>query len=435
MTEQSQQNNGVKNSSQRIRELVVLLFIFLICGYIFSSCTSQIKEKPEHESAYKPLIPDVVADDMKDVDFSSFKHTDRHGTLPCLLCHQRNEESPKPRFSSHTPCAGCHTEQFKDKGHPICVICHTNTESGDLKPFPPMRSFNVQFNHASHLKETNCAACHKSQGASMVIPSGVNAHATCFQCHTSDKLVGEKNIGSCSTCHQAGTPNRINDSVQNVGFNFAHSKHSGVNCQSCHSTASGNQMSAINVSMHAGQANSCATCHNGGKAFGANDFSDCRRCHQEVAGAKSFGIKFEHSQHINKTNCAACHKSGGSGATFSVPNGQAAHTTCFQCHSPMKGGGSFTTSKCFQCHVAGGTNNISPSPQSIAGNFNHTKHNALDCKSCHIASGGNMNAPTVAMHKASKSGLNCASCHNNQKAFGEDFANCKKCHTDGKFKF
>lgn len=421
---------------KRLQEAIVLSFFCLIAGYFLASCTSSVQEKKPTESPFKPLPETLeITDTMDSVDFSKFNHDSvKHKNVPCLLCHQQTDGETKPKFASHTPCAGCHTPQFKDETHPICAVCHTGQGTADLKPFPAMKSFKANFNHTAHFKETNCATCHKPQGTGMTVPAGGNAHANCFQCHTSDKIVGERNIGSCSTCHEAGTPNRITDSTRNIGFNFDHAKHSSQNCNSCHNAGSGNQMSAITVSMHSGAANSCATCHNEKKAFGANDFSDCRRCHQEVANARSFGIKFNHSVHA-KNNCATCHKSGSSGVNFSVPNGEIAHKTCFQCHSPTKGGGSFTNSKCFSCHQVNGSNNISPSPQIIAGNFKHTAHSFLECSSCHTTSGGKMNAPLVAMHKTSKSGLSCVTCHNNDMAFGEDFANCRRCHTGSNFRF
>lgn len=439
MMERIKQKRITQQQKIQWLKMIVLSIFLLGFGYIFPACTSSVQEKkPVTESPFQPL-PEVVkaTDKMEDVDFSRFSHDGpRHQTVPCLMCHQRNEESVHPKYPSHAVCSGCHTPQFEDKTHPICVICHTEQGSEKVKPFPQMKSFRVEFNHTAHFKETNCATCHKVQGVGMTVPAGSNAHETCFQCHTSDKVVGEKNIGNCSTCHVAGTANRIVPAMQNIGFNFAHAKHSGLGCNSCHSPAgSGNKMSEINVAMHSGQANSCATCHNNQRAFGASNFSDCRRCHQEVGGARSFGVKFNHSDHIGKANCATCHKSSGNGATFTVPNGQTAHTTCFQCHQPMKDSGSFTSGKCFQCHQIGGTNDIKPSPSTIAGNFSHTKHKGMDCNSCHTNKGGQMQAPTVAMHKASKTGLNCASCHNNQKAFGEDFTNCKRCHTGGNFKF
>ncbi|HQU86180.1 MAG TPA: cytochrome c3 family protein [Pyrinomonadaceae bacterium] len=431
MKQQKQHKKALKPNSLRLRELVVLIGFCLMIGYFAVSCTSTVQEKKAPEDPFKPLDPEQVFSDMTNLDFKTFKHTEgRHSTVPCLLCHQRNEESPKPRFASHQICAGCHAQQFKDQRHDICSICHSNVETGEVKKFPSLTTFKMEFNHSAHLKLTNCATCHKTAGANMAIPSGVNAHETCFQCHTSDKMVGEKSIGSCSTCHEPGKPNRISAEFTNVGFNFSHTRHGKLNCQECHGS-SGNAMSKINVGMHSGANNNCATCHNGQRAFGATNFSDCRKCHTEVQSA-AFGIKFSHDVH-SKTNCATCHKQGGSGATFTIPNTQTAHNTCFQCHSPMKGGGSFTDGKCFTCHQSGSKNNIAPPPQTIGGNFNHKKHSGFDCDSCHTSQKGQMSAPTVAMHRQVKSGFSCVNCHNNEVAFGENFANCKRCHTNSKF--
>jgi c(7)-type cytochrome triheme protein len=438
MTLRAKQEKSGCRRRRRAQELVVIAFVCLtLVGFLFS-CGGQTEEKKETETPLPPLPENIVATDlMENVDFSKFKHdSPRHGTVPCLLCHQQNEESVPPKFSSHASCIGCHAPQFKDNSHPICVICHTEPNSEKLKPFPPMTSFKANFNHTAHFKETNCATCHQTEsGGGITVPTRGAAHATCFQCHTSDKIVGEKNIGSCVTCHEPGAANRVVDSTKNVGFNFDHARHAGVSCASCHDPqGAGNQMSAIAVSMHAGAPNSCATCHNEKRAFGANDFSDCRKCHQEVANARSFGVRFNHDVH-RKTNCATCHKTGVGGVNFTVPNGEAAHANCFQCHSPNTKSGSFTTSRCFTCHQVGGGNNISPSPRLIAGNFSHRKHEFLDCNSCHTTAGGEMSAPMVVMHKPAKATtVSCASCHNNETAFGEDFSNCRKCHTGDNFK-
>ena len=85
-------------------------------------------------------------------DFSTFSHLyAQHARLPCLLCHRRPTNSPEPNFSGHSPCAGCHAEQFANASSPICAICHANTQSGALKPFPRLESFTVAFDHATHM--------------------------------------------------------------------------------------------------------------------------------------------------------------------------------------------------------------------------------------------------------------------------------------------
>lgn len=407
----------------------------LLAAIFVAACSSDIQEKPKTESAFKPLPEDLAATDtMDDVDFSKFNHDGRHGSVPCLMCHVRDEGQTRPKFSSHATCTGCHTKQFEDDTHPICSTCHTGPQTAELKTFPQMTSFRANFNHTAHFKEGSCSTCHSQSGSRMTVPHGANAHSTCFQCHTEDKIVGERNIGSCATCHEAGPANRITVPVSDAHVSFSHTKHTALNCTNCHSpVGGGNKMSVITVAMHSKVANSCSTCHNDKRAFGANDFSDCRKCHTEVQAIRSFGVRFSHDQH-KKQNCATCHKAG-QGINFTVPNGEAAHNTCFQCHSPMKGGGSFTSGRCFTCHQPGGTNNIQPAARFIAGNFRHEKHGFLDCDSCHTQTNGKMNLPAVAMHKAAKSGTSCASCHNNEMAFGEDFANCKRCHTGGDFKF
>ncbi|MBX3297911.1 MAG: hypothetical protein KF736_00440 [Acidobacteria bacterium] len=420
--------------SKRIQTAVTAGFALFLAGYLLAACTPAIVEKKVQESPFKPLPDSLVSTNaMEDVDFSRFRHdSERHRDVPCLLCHQQKDSAQRPQFSSHTPCAGCHAPQFADNEHPICTICHTAKGTSELKHFPSIRSFTAEVEHSAHFKETACSTCHKPTGKGMSVPAGAGAHATCFQCHTQDKVVGERNIGSCSTCHQQGRPERLSSGATNVGFNFEHAKHRNVSCDSCHATTSDRAPVKIQVAMHSNAANSCATCHNGKRAFGASSFADCRRCHSEMPAGRSFGVDFDHGKHASQ-NCAVCHKTGG--VNFSVPNGQAAHTTCFQCHSPSKATGSvFTAGRCFVCHRPGGNNDIKASNPVIPGNFSHTKHAGFDCDSCHNKVGGKMDVPIPVMHRPSGQKMGCAACHNNEIAFGEDFSSCKRCHTGGKFR-
>src|SRR5215213_2494082 len=86
-----------------------------------------------------PVLP-AEAEQMEmppGLDFSKFGHTNpQHARLPCLLCHQRTDNSARPRRPGHTPCAGCHAQQFADPASPICTICHTSPPSPALKGFP-----------------------------------------------------------------------------------------------------------------------------------------------------------------------------------------------------------------------------------------------------------------------------------------------------------
>ncbi|MEO8574219.1 MAG: cytochrome c3 family protein, partial [Pyrinomonadaceae bacterium] len=231
----------------------------------------------------------VIANEPASQDFSKFPHgTAQHTRLPCLVCHVRSDNSAAPKMPGHIPCSSCHAQQFAEgNSSPICSICHTAT---DVKRFPALRSFNAVFDHGKHLRQTNCATCHKpsSRGVALSIPSRTSAHVTCFQCHGPQTMAGGKNIGSCSTCHQNGSLRRTPETAKGFRVNFSHSEHArkGLSCSECHTVrpgaGRGSQVTAPIASMHfaAGGVKSCAACHNDQRAFGADNFTNCRRCHE-----------------------------------------------------------------------------------------------------------------------------------------------------------
>ena len=227
------------------------------------------------------------------LDYGKFQHSSRnHSRLPCLLCHRREDNSPRPKRpggSSHLPCAGCHAQQFSDSGSPICTICHTDVKSGALKPFPRLQSFSMKFDHSRHLNMggVNCSTCHRPAraGVALSIPSGFNAHVTCFRCHTSRAQSGGRDISSCGTCHQLGGYSRTPELAQAFRVSFNHSKHQKVACTECHQVRTGmpqrRQVTAPEPLNHhaTGRGQSCMTCHDGKRAFGGDDFTACKRCH------------------------------------------------------------------------------------------------------------------------------------------------------------
>ncbi len=220
-------------------------------------------------------------------DYSKFKHSNpMHARMPCLLCHKRDSNSPTMKYSGHLPCAGCHKQQF-DQGNksPICTICHTAT---GVKRFPTLRSFDARFEHSKHFRLTPCATCHKPtrRGAGYSILQRANSHRTCFQCHSA---AASNKMASCDLCHKPGRPPRaISANARAYSTTpFRHSAHlRSMNCDSCHTIfvgmARGRQVSSPTAKMHFASArdNSCASCHNNKRAFGGDDFNDCKRCHQ-----------------------------------------------------------------------------------------------------------------------------------------------------------
>ena len=180
-------------------------------------------------------------------DFSRFTHTnEQHARLPCLLCHQRTDNSARPRRPGHTPCAGCHTQQFAEPASPICTVCHTAPPSPALKGFPPLRTFNARFDHATHTRggaRTNCATCHRpsQRGVALSIPAGAGAHATCFQCHTPGAQAAGRDISSCGACHRLGRYARTPETAPAYRVNFSHAAHTskGLSCAECHTVRAG----------------------------------------------------------------------------------------------------------------------------------------------------------------------------------------------------
>jgi len=229
-------------------------------------------------------------------DFSKFLHSSpNHARMPCLLCHRRESNSPRPNLpggSGHAPCAGCHAQQFANNESPICTICHTDARSGAIKSFPQLKSFRVNFDHARHLNMNGvaCARCHRPArgGVALSIPSGFNAHSTCYGCHTPRARSGSRDISSCGTCHKLGGYRRTPSWTTAFRLNFSHAKHGAsqkLNCDDCHQVKpglpQGRQVTAPEAANHhaSGRTQSCMTCHDGKRAFGGDDFTVCKRCH------------------------------------------------------------------------------------------------------------------------------------------------------------
>src|SRR5688572_18204464 len=119
----------------------------------------------KHKTILRILLSFVclfVAQTNYSQNYSQFKHDNKdHARLPCLLCHHRENNSAQPTLpgkASHAPCTGCHAQQFANPASEMCAICHTDAQSGKMKSFPPLRSFNVRFDHAKHAG-ASCATC------------------------------------------------------------------------------------------------------------------------------------------------------------------------------------------------------------------------------------------------------------------------------------
>ena len=297
MTDQCRRNMPGRRISGTGGKLFVIVVALVSYSFYFAACGGGKPEEAIQEAATPDPIaqPTAVKFDFPDKDYSKFDHqSEQHVRLPCLVCHTTEGESAKVKFTGHIPCSSCHVEHFEQKDHAICSICHTDNQTGEMKSFPRLTSHNARFSHSIHRPHANCATCHSptDRGIGFSVPARANAHSTCFQCHGSNTEIAKaevakgKNIDNCSTCHQTGRPDAAWQPATYSG-SFSHAKHSGkgMNCSSCHTVLAGGgsrQVTAPVTAMHlaSGRAQSCATCHNGKRAFGGEDFTNCKRCHQ-----------------------------------------------------------------------------------------------------------------------------------------------------------
>ncbi len=230
---------------------------------------------------------------------TKFSHSlPQHASRDCNSCHRREDNSPRPRLPGHKACTDCHIQEFVTQGGTLCANCHTSLEGGDppLKAFPGLTGFNMRFDHASHAAgagrpEQGCASCHSPvrRGVALTIPAGANAHGNCYSCHTPNARGPAGDISSCSTCHAPGGYSRTPTGSRAYAVSFSHATHGarqGLRCDECHQVRAGagqgRQVTAPRPTQHfgSGRAQTCMTCHNNRRAFGGDDFNDCKRCHK-----------------------------------------------------------------------------------------------------------------------------------------------------------
>jgi hypothetical protein len=286
-----------------------LTILFLICALALfdSPHSSAVVEKRTTTLTINSYVAIAFAQDYSKFSHSSPReHADLMGRSNCVSCHRRSDSSPMPRLPVHKDCTGCHLVQFTaatSSDNPICTICHTrdglNSPNPPTKSFSGLSSFNAKFDHAQHLLGVEsarpgegCAACHipAGRGVSETIPARLNAHQTCYQCHSPGKQAS--NFSSCGSCHDIGRYSRTSIIARAYRVGFSHADHGArkrLSCETCHKIKGrglpqARQVSSILAAQHyaSPRAQSCKTCHNDKRNFGDTGpgFTDCIRCHK-----------------------------------------------------------------------------------------------------------------------------------------------------------
>jgi c(7)-type cytochrome triheme protein len=277
----------------RVRLCVLLCLVALPCVFAFG----RLAPAPSHSVA--AAAPPAAPAPVQQGGTTKFSHSvPKHTEVGCASCHQREDNSPRPRMPGHKACTDCHIQEFVTRGGTMCANCHTNLEGGNppVKAFPGLASFNMRFDHASHMAggarpEQGCASCHRParRGVALTIPAGASAHDNCYSCHTPQARGSAGDISSCSTCHAQGGYRRTSAGSRAYSVSFSHATHGarqGLRCDECHrvmaGAGQGRQVTAPRPTQHFGaaRAQTCMTCHNNRRAFGGDDFGDCKRCHK-----------------------------------------------------------------------------------------------------------------------------------------------------------
>ncbi|HST53397.1 MAG TPA: cytochrome c3 family protein [Pyrinomonadaceae bacterium] len=234
------------------------------------------------------------------------------------------------------------------------------------------------------------------------------------------------------------------------GQRFSHAirQHASVGCDSCH-------VRSEDPHPHLPGHKACIECH-------ATDFTTpqsglCMNCHTNVEsnnpplkafpGLIDFGMRFDHARHMTggakpARGCASCHLPARRGET--IPGGFTAHQNCYQCHSPTAQSGGRSIATCSLCHALGSYSRPGIGAKAYTVGFNHATHGSrqgLSCEECHAVRAGaaqtqQVASPQPTQHFGSGRGQSCMTCHNGKRVFGGDnFADCKKCHTGQTFRF
>lgn len=171
----------------------------------------------------------------------------------------------------------------------------------------------VVFSHPSHVAfaGNRCTGCHPQpfrmlhRGPSPT-HAQMNAGSSCGACHDGKKAFGVRDATGCHSCHSgmggptlaAGSsgaparrlpdPHRYAKSADSPGaVTFRHQTHvrGPVTCGACHPKPFAMKAEAPRPGGGMHESAACGACHDGKKAFAAEDAGSCERCHRAGGGS------------------------------------------------------------------------------------------------------------------------------------------------------
>ena len=348
--------------------------------------------------------------------------------VQCVTCHGLEVHRFVP---VNATCAqsGCHTTieiklaKMRGQTDLHCVVCHRFTaEVPALATRDSARGTLVP-----GLKE--CSSCHAMQAVLAQFDPARDPHrGTCGMCHKPHTQT--TSAEAAKTCTSAKCHADWRSDPFHAGGNH---KRVSQDCTLCH------------VPHHAKvDASDCAGCHAAAKqrrhGQGLNPPLpfDTTEALKRVSQSRGNGPFFGHPPPGGDPG-------GGEGTADSFPHVRHKKLACITCHATQAGRGRLTfeqprgcqichhqapkTSDCAQCHIA--TDVARPesvqvrvtvgggAPRVHTARFDHDRHYALTCVTCHTTPASLDPTPAVA---------SCAACHDDHHAGGKQ---CAACHTGG----
>jgi c(7)-type cytochrome triheme protein len=250
----------------------------------------------------------------------------------------------------------------------IAGVPGTNVTAAEPEPDPivPALSQDKDYSRFTHTNQLHarlpCLLCHRrdDNSARMKFP-GKSGHLPCAGCHALQ--FSDNTSPICTICHtnaETGAMKRF-PGLRSFGMRFDHSRHTRVNCATCHKAQirgaartipSGPTAHVTCFQCHTSRSSatmtSCSTCHTPGRLV--------RTSQNAVAFRKSFS----HSKHLasGSVNCATCHvlrPGAGRGHQMSAPLvsmhfAPEKSKSCGGCHDGKRAFGPNDFSNCKRCH-------------------------------------------------------------------------------------
>ena len=364
----------------------------------------------------------------------------RNEDLRCLDCHREIAA----RIERGTGLHG--REALRD-----CGSCHPEHGGRDFRLIEWREGSARAFDHgrtgwalAGRHTQLDCRACHRREFQQPAALEGVERRdpastwlgvaTDCAGCHQD---VHASALGTaCASCHDASAwkPARGFDH-ERTAFPLT-GKHRETACARCHlvpgrvevALAGGRTAPRYRPVPHA----ECSACHADSHAGALGPA--CATCHATTSFAAVERARFDHSRtryplagaHA-RLECRSCHDAK------SAWGKKPPFATCDGCHRDPHRGAATVAGRRVDCSACHRLEGFRPSTFSVAMHAGSRfplqgKHAAVECRRCHVPSGGS-GPDALVLRPASARCADChADAHAGQLASREDRGACESCH-------